>query len=254
MIPLYASPVLMIEQQRRLSDYARYRVLDGSGQPVADVKEYRYYAKGSETEANRPQRFGVYGTDGKKLLTLDKPKQMFQRAIHVYQKRNHIGTIVRNLKIVGSKLELKDQHGETLAEISGNWTGRDFQILRNDTEIAKVDKNFQGLQDMLTTEDKYALQFHGELRPKLRKLTVAAAVTIDQLLHEDKSDDKHSDQKGMFRQSGFVEPGKKKSKRSTPAASMVGSALSAAAKNKGGGKKGGGKKGGGKGGKGGTKK
>lgn len=228
MIPLYASPVLMVEQQRKLdSRYAHYRVLDGAGQYIAQVKEYRYYAKSSETDADRPQRFGVYGPDGTKLLTLDKPKQIFQRYVHVYQKRVHIGTITKNIKIVGSKVQLNDPRGNTLGEITGNWTGWDFRILRDGTEVAKIDKTFPGLAGMVSTQDKYALQFRQELPLKLRKLVVAGAIVVDQLLHEDRSDERGSTDRRLFGGSRFVDPSRPRGRsRRSSVGALLGGALS----------------------------
>ena len=189
MVPLYAAPVLTVEQPRRLfASGGRYQVFDGAGAPVATVAEHRSAWSGWSGKS-RPHRFSVYGVRGDELMVIDKPWRMGKPHIHVWAMGHFIGTIVQGRSLLGSQFRIKDPHGHTVGEISGNWTGWDFRVQLHGAEAARINKRHTGLRGAwFGTEDRYAVEFAGQLHPAMRKLVVAAAVTVDVLLHEREPD------------------------------------------------------------------
>lgn len=193
--PLFTAPVLLIEQPRHLySSEGHYEVLSESGHSLAYVNEHMT-AWSHRGGSHRPHRFSVYGTDGRPLLTLDKPWDRGRPYIHVTGPHGEpYGIIVQDRSFLGSRFRLNDPRGRTIAEIRGDWNGWDFNVLDHaGTEIARIGKEHPGLTGrFFTTEDRYALEFAYDLPWPLRRLVLGAAITIDVLLHEREPEFYHS--------------------------------------------------------------
>ncbi|MFE1079362.1 phospholipid scramblase-related protein [Nocardiopsis alba] len=193
--PLFTAPVLLIEQPRHLyATEGHYEVLDESGRPLAYVNEHMN-ARSHRRGPHRPHRFTVYDTGGHPLLTLDKPWDRGRPHIQVTGPHGEpYGGIVQDRAFAGSRFRLCDPRGHTVAEIRGDWKGWDFTLLdRAGIEIARVGKEHPGLLGgFFTTEDRYALEFAYDLPWPLRRLVLAAALTIDVLLHEREPEFYHS--------------------------------------------------------------
>ncbi len=193
--PLFTAPVLLVEQPRHLyATEGHYEVLDESGRPLAYVNEHMN-ARSHRRGPHRPHRFTVYDTAGHPLLTLDKPWDRGRPHIQVTGPHGEpYGGIVQDRAFAGSRFRLCDPRGHTIAEIRGDWKGWDFTLLdRAGIEIARVGKEHPGLLGgFFTTEDRYALEFAYDLPWPLRRLVLAAALTIDVLLHEREPEFYHS--------------------------------------------------------------
>ncbi|MDS1270211.1 phospholipid scramblase-related protein [Lipingzhangella sp. LS1_29] len=188
MVPLYASPVLMVEQPRQLFQDSYYQVFDTHGQPVAHVREAAPAGDFIGSGRHRPHRFHIVAPDGEPLLVLDKPWQWGRPHIYVTSGYDGtpVGTIVQDLTFLGSRFWLQDGHGRTLGQIEGNWNSCDFRITGADgREVARINKHYTGLfSGEWGTESRYALQFAHQVQEPLRTLVVAAAITVDVMLHE----------------------------------------------------------------------
>lgn len=193
--PLFTAPVLLVEQPHRLyASEGHYEVLSEQGHPLAFVNEHMTPWRG-RGGPHRPHRFTIYDPQGHPLITLDKPWERGRPYIHVSGPHGEpYGSIVQDRKFMGSRFRLNDPRGHSVAEIRGDRNGWDFAITDHaGIEIARISKEHPGLTGhFFTTDDRYALEFAYDLPWPLRRLVLAAAITVDVLLHEREPEFYHS--------------------------------------------------------------
>ncbi|MBE2999630.1 scramblase [Nocardiopsis sp. HNM0947] len=193
--PLFTAPVLLVEQPHRLHrSEGHYEVVDERGHPLAHVNEHMSSWRGLRGQ-HRPHTFTIYDTRGRPLITLHKPWERGRPHIHVSGPRGErYGTIVQDRSFTGSRFRIDDPRGRRVGELRGDRKGWRYSVLDHaGVEVARLGKEHPGLRgQFFTTEDRYALEFAYDLPWPLRRMVLAAALTVDVLLHEQEAEFYHS--------------------------------------------------------------
>jgi uncharacterized protein YxjI len=93
-----------------------------------------------------------------------------------------IGAIQQRFAFFSKRFDVEDAAGQLLLRVSSPfyrpWT---FAFLRNDAEVARVEKKWSGLlSEAFTDADRFRVLFQApDLRPDERALVLTAAVFID---------------------------------------------------------------------------
>lgn len=98
-----------------------------------------------------------------------------------------IGTLNRQFRIGGAKVEINDKNGKLVYTLKGNLIGWDFKIYKNDQIVAEITKKWAGLgKELFTSADNYILSINDSVEPNDpgRNLMLAAVLCIDFLLKE----------------------------------------------------------------------
>ena len=126
---------------------------------------------------------------GSVLLAVTRPAKVFKSRVEVVDGGGRpVGRVVQQ-NVIGKirfALEAGDRAvGSINAE---NWRAWNFSIRDHaDAEVARITKTWEGLaKTMFTTADNYVVQIHRPLEEPLRSLVVAAALSVDTALKQDK--------------------------------------------------------------------
>lgn len=80
-----------------------------------------------------------------------------------------------------------DENDQPVCELKGKWTGWDFKFHANGVQLARVTKKWSGIgKELFTSADNYVLEIDEAVpaSSKIRKLILAAVMTIDLVLKE----------------------------------------------------------------------
>ncbi|MBG6093413.1 phospholipid scramblase-related protein [Actinomadura viridis] len=194
MTDLFTSPVLRVEQPRRVpAARSRYKVFDGQGTLLAEADERDVPLRRQASRAlfgEGDDRRTVHVEDGRghPLLILEKPKSA----------RFPVGTWVSTPDgaLIGSirmdthrfRYVLLDMAERPVGRLEGNRSARKFKVLDgHGAHVAQVDKKWKGAAtELLTTADRYGVEIFQPLPDPLRVLVVAAPLAIDLMLYEGK--------------------------------------------------------------------
>ena len=194
MTDLFSSPVLRVEQPRRIpSAKSRYKIYDGHKNLVATASEghvpigrQAFRAFMGEGQDERTVR--VDSAQGQPLLILAKAKTQGLK--------DHTGVSGPDGTPIGSirtdryrwTYQILDAYERQLGRLDGNRLARKFRVLDwNGAHVAQLDKKWKGAAtELLTTADRYSLEIYQPLPDPLRILVAAAPIAIDLMLYEGK--------------------------------------------------------------------
>ncbi|WUH97978.1 phospholipid scramblase family protein [Spirillospora sp. NBC_00431] len=191
MSDLFSSPVLRIEQPRRLpSAKSQYKVFDAGGTLLARAEERSVSLKRQAWRAvmldgSDQRTVQVEDTRGTPILMIERPKTT--RAAWV---STPDGVLHGSIRQDGYqwRYALLDAAERPAGRLEGNKTARKFKVLDNaGAHVAQVDKKWKGAAtELLTTADRYAVTFFHTPPDPLRILIVAAPIGLDLMLYEGK--------------------------------------------------------------------
>lgn len=131
------------------------------------------------------RRFEIHFFDTARSLVLRAVhpfRWFFQRLEVSFADGRPIGAIQQRFAIFSKRFDVEDASGQVLLRVSSPfyrpWT---FAFLRNEAEVARVEKKWAGLlSEAFTDADRFRILFQApDLRPDERALVLTAAVFID---------------------------------------------------------------------------
>lgn len=193
MTTLLQNSVLVVEQKKQMFEMdTSYDILDEGGRTIGTVRQvgqsaarkvFRLVAKVDEYLEHR---FEVTDSDGTVLLRLQRPAKLRKSRLVVSDAGGaEIGEIAQ-LNNLGKVRFGLTSGGQPIGELRGrNIRDRSFDILdAQERPVGQVSKKFEGLDGILKTEDKYAVQVDESLDGPLRMLSIAAGIGLDLALHQ----------------------------------------------------------------------
>lgn len=196
MSDLLSHDVLVISQKAKLIEMTNeYRVFDDAGNQIGTIREVEQSTTKkavrlfSGVDQFLTHKLGVFDSDGRKVLMLERPAKLMKSKIKVFDAaRSERGAILQD-NVVGPKhFALVDRAGDRIGSIDGdNWMSWDFAL--HDTtgiEVGRITKEWAGiLKEGYTTADTYILQIESEVSTDLRLLLFASAAGLDVALKQD---------------------------------------------------------------------
>jgi uncharacterized protein YxjI len=126
---------------------------------------------------------------GTVLLAVTRPAKIMKSTVLVNDGAGRdLGKVVQQ-NVFGKIHFSLEAAGQAVGSINAeNWRAWNFSIRdAADTEVARITKTWEGLaKTMFTTADNYVVQIHRPLDEPLRSLVVAAALSVDTALKQDK--------------------------------------------------------------------
>ncbi|BBO32736.1 phospholipid scramblase-related protein [Lacipirellula parvula] len=142
------------------------------------------------TDYRRMTPFDIHVTDmqGNLVVRVVRGISLFLSKVKVYDGEGALlGGFEQKLFSIGGAFNVHDEHGRTVCQLAGKWTGWEFKFTANGVELARVSKKWAGIhKEMFTTADSYALDVANNIPPEsaIRKLILAAVLCIDMVLKE----------------------------------------------------------------------
>jgi uncharacterized protein YxjI len=193
---LFSEPILVVNQKAKLIEINNeYAIYDQNARQIAAVREVGQSGlkKAARVLSSYDQFFThklqIVDMSGAPQLTLTRPAKVFKSRIVVQDPAgNEVGSIVQQ-NVFGKIRFGLESGGQAIGSINAeNWRAWNFSIRdHTETEVARVTKTWEGLaKTMFTTADNYVVQIHRPLQGPLQALVVAAALSIDTALKQDK--------------------------------------------------------------------
>ena len=193
---VFTEPILVVNQKAKIIEVNNeYAIYDQNARQIAAVREV---GQSNLKKAVRiltsydqylTHKLQVVDMGGTPLLTLTRPAKVMKSRIIVQDPAgNEIGQIVQQ-NVFGKIRFGLESGGQMLGSINAeNWRAWNFSIRdHTDAEVARITKTWEGLaKTMFTTADNYVVQIHQPLQGALQALVVAAALSIDTALKQDK--------------------------------------------------------------------
>jgi uncharacterized protein YxjI len=193
---VFTEPILVVNQKAKIIEINNeYAIYDQHARQIAAVREVgqsnlkkavRLLTSYDQYLTHKLQIVDMSGTP---LLTLTRPAKVVKSRIIVQDPAgNEIGQIVQQ-NVFGKIRFALESGGQMLGSINAeNWRAWNFSIRdHTDTEVARITKTWEGLaKTMFTTADNYVVQLHRPLQGPLQALVVAAALSVDTALKQDK--------------------------------------------------------------------
>jgi uncharacterized protein YxjI len=142
------------------------------------------------TDYKRMTPFDVHITDpsGNIIVQVKRGLSFFFSKVKVHDETGRvIGGFNQKFFSVGGAFRVLDEHGSEVCQLTGKWTGWDFQFKAQGVQLARVTKKWGGLgKELLTSADNYVLEISDAVPPEsqTRKLILAAVMCIDMVLKE----------------------------------------------------------------------
>jgi uncharacterized protein YxjI len=142
------------------------------------------------TDYRRMTPFDVHVTDndGNLIVQVKRGISLFVSKVGVFDgSGRRLGGFNQKFFSIGGAFRVLDEHDNEVCQLSGKWTGWDFQFKAQGVQLARVNKKWQGLgKEMFTTADNYVLEISEALpaESQTRKLILAAVMCIDMVLKE----------------------------------------------------------------------
>lgn len=137
-----------------------------------------------------PTRLEVTDSEGNAVLTINRPMALIGRPkIRVTDAGGKdLGYFLSKILSIGGGFTVYDMENKKIADVKGNWKGRDFRMLGDgDKELGKVTQQFAGMaKEMFTSADNYVVVINEEMASDVsaKTLLLAAALTIDMVMNE----------------------------------------------------------------------
>ncbi|HLV67868.1 MAG TPA: phospholipid scramblase-related protein [Polyangiaceae bacterium] len=123
----------------------------------------------------------------------DAARRMVMRAVHPFRwffqrlevelgDGRVLGAVQQRFALLSKRFDVEDAQGNVLLRVSSPiWRPWTFVFLRNEAEVARVEKKWSGLLgEAFTDADRFRVLFSAyDLRPDERALVLAAALFID---------------------------------------------------------------------------
>jgi hypothetical protein len=164
-----------------------YDILDDQGNRVFDVQEsssglVRYFLG-----AMRPLTLDISNRQGL-FLELYKPLRLpFTNQMHVKDSRSQfIGLVQQQFSLLHRKFVLLGIDGREYYQILGPlWRPWTFHILKNGTELGKIQKKWSGFgKELFTDADHFTIFFPKQADPLSKRLLLGAVFLVDLLYFE----------------------------------------------------------------------
>ncbi len=166
-----------------------YDILDpASGQTIGIAKEeppvWAKWLRLVVKKHRMPTAINVYEAEGQPpVLSIKRGFTFLRSKLNVVSGGRSLGYFKSKLLTVGGSFNVFDHADQQVAEVKGNWKGRDFRFTsKSGREIGTVTKKWAGLaKELLTSADNYVISLtdvHGA-GPDASALLLAAGLSID---------------------------------------------------------------------------
>jgi uncharacterized protein YxjI len=170
-----------------------YDILDpASGQTIGVAKEEPpVWAKWLRLVVKKhlmPTAINVYEVEGQPaVLSIRRGFTFLRTKLRVESGGRALGYFKSKLLSLGGGFLVFDHADQQVAEVKGNWKGRDFRFSSNGREIGTVTKKWAGLgKELFTSADNYiiALTDLSNANQDASALLLAASLSIDLVYNE----------------------------------------------------------------------
>jgi len=193
---LMNEPVLVVSQKVKLIELSNeYAVHDRHGQQIGAVRQVgqsnakkvlRFVASVDQYLTHKLQ---VVDMSGSVVLALTRPAKLLRSRVHIEDGLERpVGEVVQQNVFGKIRFDLVAA-GQPVGSINAeNWRAWNFSVRDSaGTEVARITKTWEGLtKTLFTTADNYVVQIHQPLEEPLRSMVVAAALSVDTALKQDK--------------------------------------------------------------------
>jgi uncharacterized protein YxjI len=164
-----------------------------SGQKIMECREPNlgFFAKLFRfTDYKRMTPFAVEVTTphGQKVLTVQRGISIFLSKVEVKDENGQtVGYFKQKFFSIGGKFDVLDTNEQLVCTLRGKWTSWEFRFMQGDAELANVSKKWAGLgKELFTSADNYMLTIHDAVprNGAQRVLILAAVMCIDMVLKE----------------------------------------------------------------------
>jgi uncharacterized protein YxjI len=136
-----------------------------------------------------PTAINVYEAEGQPAaLSVTRGFTFLRAKINVIAEGRPLGFFKRKLLSLGGGFLVYDHAGQQVAEVKGNWKGRDFKFTNtNGREIGQVNKKWAGLaKELFTSADNYVVSLTdlSGANQDAAALLLAASLSIDLVFNE----------------------------------------------------------------------
>ena len=188
--------VIVINQKVKLIELTNeYMVRDPDGNDIGVIRqEGQSKAKKllrlvSSVDQFMTHTLGVYDADGTKVLQLVRPRKLVKSRLEVSDGHGQaIGSIVQQNAVGKIRFGLHDAAGNEIGMLRGeNWRAWNFAIQDGSgNEIGRITKKWEGLLKAgFTTADNYVLQIDPGVQGPMRLLAFATAAAVETALKQD---------------------------------------------------------------------
>ena len=167
-----------------------YLVVDESGAGVAAFEEVvtlnQKIAKAFVDKSFLPTTIVMKNDKGEKLLDLYQPASFFARSFIARDAEGKIlCKIGQNYSLFKPVLSVKDENGQPIGTITGDWKFRNFVFNDNRNEkVSTISHKILGVtKHLFTTADDYEIEME-KTDDTLALISVAATICIDFFYHE----------------------------------------------------------------------
>ncbi|HEV7865176.1 MAG TPA: phospholipid scramblase-related protein [Acidimicrobiia bacterium] len=193
---IFTEPVLVVNQKAKLIEVNNeYAIFDANGRQLGAVRQVgqSMLKKAARVLTSYDQymthKLQVVDMAGAVLLAITRPAKLLKSRILVNDGAGReLGQVLQQ-NVMGKIRFSLVAGGQPVGSINAeNWRAWNFSIRdHTDTEVARITKTWEGLaKTMFTTADNYVVQIHRPLEDPLRSLVVAAALSVDTALKQDK--------------------------------------------------------------------
>lgn len=143
----------------------------------------------TDHKQSTPFDVAVTDTAGRSVLRVRRGVSLFLSRVEVLDDGGRsVGGFKQKLFSIGGAFSMLDARGNPVCELKGKWRNRDFTVLREGREIARVGRQWSGLgKELFTSADNYMLSIDPAAVPAdspLRPLILGAVLCIDMVLKE----------------------------------------------------------------------
>lgn len=135
-----------------------------------------------------PFNIEIKTTDGQNIVFVRRGVTFFRSKVEVFdQEQRLLGIFKQKFFSVGGKFNVYDASENHLCTLKGKWTRWDFKFMKDQVELAQVNKKWAGIgKELFTTADNYILQIDDKVpaNSPVRALILAAVMCIDMVLKE----------------------------------------------------------------------
>jgi uncharacterized protein YxjI len=181
-------PGVGVHQRRKVFELRnQYTLTDENGESIGAIEQVdqspltflaRFF---SDLDVALPVTLSVTSTGGGEAIRLHK--KWFRYAVSVADgDGTAVGTVTKRFRLGKASFTVAGPSGELVGELCAeNWRARDFRF--DDAagvEAARVTKQWRGLAtEAFTDADSYAVTFAPFTDERVRRLALAAALTVD---------------------------------------------------------------------------
>jgi len=193
---IFTESVLVVNQKAKLIELNNeYAIYDQNGTQIGAVRQVgQSMAKKvlrlvSNVDQFMTHKLQIVDMSGTPILALTRPAKLIKSRIIVEDgSGRELGQVVQE-NMVGKIHFGLEAGGTRVGSINAeNWRAWNFNIQDDQgREVARITKTWEGLaKTMFTTADNYVVKIERVLEEPLRSLVVAAALSVDTALKQDK--------------------------------------------------------------------